>query len=314
MPVLKVYHHGVTAAILPKKNNHERTKRGIVQGWSKSASRNNTRWLRSVSPQSFGGDDQFGIAFTFTIRDCPDTSDDWHTIRTNFIKRLRRLGMLRLHWVTEWQRRGVPHLHGIAFFPYESCKAVDSSGIPVGLGHVITEHWISVAGKYGASPNGQHLKTVTDIKGWFKYLSKHASRGADHYQRSSSGIPCGWVKTGRVWGHCGDWVTDEPHQLSVSNEFYFALRRIVRKWRQSDARSSLSSASKMTIDRNGNLIFNPHWLGAKKRIISARKMLKCNDLKKSSVRGISEWIDSDNLLLIAEMLIVQGYEIYFDED
>lgn len=313
MPVIKVYHHGMTAAIPPRKNNHERTKRGVVHGWSKSAARNNTAWLRSVSPESFDNDDEFGVAFTFTIRDCPETSDDWHQVRTNFIKRLRRLGMLRLHWVTEWQKRGVPHLHGIVFFSNDSCSLFDESGFPVSLSSTIKGHWIDVAGKYGASARGQDLKLVTDIKGWFKYLSKHASRGADHYQRSSAGIPSGWMKTGRVWGHCGDWVTNEAVRINASNEFYFALRRIVKKWRLSDARSALKK-SPMFINRDGWMIFNPAWLSAKKRISSARKMLKCNDFKKSQVRGVSEWIDSEQTLLIAEMLISQGYEIYVPDE
>lgn len=314
MPVIKVYHHGMTAAIPPKKNNHERAKRGQVQGWSKSATRNNTRWLRSVSPKSFGNDEEFGVAFTLTIRDCPETSDDWHVIRTNFVKRLRRLGMLRLHWVTEWQRRGVPHLHGIVFLPKTTqTKMKDDIGIPLSWGHAIEQSWIAVAEKYGASPRGQHLKTVTDIKGWFKYLSKHASRGADYYQRSSSGVPSGWIKTGRVWGHCGDWVTDEAVQINASNEFYFALRRIVRKWRLSDARSAFKEASIPRIV-DGYFAFGKDYLSSKKRISSARKMLKCNDYKKSQVRGVSEWIDSENILLIAEMLISQGYEIYLSEE
>jgi len=261
MPVIKVYHHGMTAAIPPRKNNHERAKRGVVQGWSKSATRNNTRWLRSVSPDSFGSDTEFGVAFTLTIRDCPDSSDDWHAIRTNFIKRLRRQGMLRLHWVTEWQRRGVPHLHGIVFFPVGIESAASDS---LACNRLIAKSWIAVAGKYGASPRGQHLKMVTDIKGWFKYLSKHASRGADHYQRSSAGVPSGWIKTGRVWGHCGDWITDEPQSLNVSNEFYFALRRIVRKWRLSDARKALKDSPIMTI-KGDWFVINPNWLSAKKK-------------------------------------------------
>lgn len=315
MPVIKVYHHGVTAAMPPSKNSHERAKRGVVNGWSKSAARNNTRWLRSISPDSFGNDEEFGVAFTFTLRDCPDSSDEWHKLRRAFIERLRRLGMLRLHWVTEWQRRGVPHLHGIVFFSYSSCLSqTDVSGLPLPLDSVIKNHWVDLAKKYGASPYAQDLKTVTDIKGWFKYLSKHASRGAEHYQRSSEGIPSGWIKTGRVWGHCGDWKTDEAVQLNVSNGFYFALRRIVRKWRLSDARDALKRQPMMKLDRDKYFFLNPHWLSAKKRISSARRMLKSNDLKKSQVRGVSEWIDSENILLVAEMLIAQGYEIYLSDE
>lgn len=322
MPVVQIYHHGVSASILPRKNDHERAKRKAAQGWSKSATRNNTKWLRSVSPESFDNDDEFGVAFTLTIRDCPETSDDWARIRRSFIKRIERLGMLRLHWVTEWQRRGVPHLHGIVFFPdsvllrylslVEDLNELRNELCEQWHTRVVS-CWISVASEYGASKKGQHLKTVTDIKGWFKYLSKHASRGADHYQRSSSGVPTGWIKTGRVWGHCGDWVTDAPYKLNTSNEFYFALRRIVRKWRLSDARTALKE-SPIAICRNGWMVVNPAWLSAKKRITSARKMLKCNDFKKSQVRGISEWIDAHHTLLISELLIAQGYEIYLPED
>lgn len=310
MPVIKVYHHGVTAAIPPRKNNHERAKRGNVNGWSKSATRNNTRWLRSISPKSFPSDDEFGIAFTLTLRDCPETSEDWHVLRTNFIKRMRRMGMLRLHWVTEWQRRGVPHLHGIIFFPFSLIS--DSLDID-SFSALIVDHWLALTNQYRAARNGQHLKVVTDIKGWFKYLSKHASRGADHYQRSSFGIPSGWFKTGRVWGHCGDWVIDEAIRINASSEFYFSFRRIVRKWRLSDARAALKD-SPMVIFRPSGALINPHYLSAKRRISSARKILKCNDFKRSQVRGVSEWIDSENTLLISEFLISQGYEIYLSED
>lgn len=58
MPTIKLYHHGVTAGIPPSKKSHETAKRGEVNGWSASAARNNTRWLRSVNPnfliQQFG--------------------------------------------------------------------------------------------------------------------------------------------------------------------------------------------------------------------------------------------------------------------
>ncbi|WP_213058401.1 rolling circle replication-associated protein, partial [Escherichia coli] len=114
MATLKLYHNGLTAGIPPMKNNHERAKRGEVKGWSKSASRNNTKFLRSVHVPDLTG---AAVAFTLTIRDCPPSSEDWKILRENFIKRLRRAGMVRLHWLTEWQQRGVPHLHGIAYFP-----------------------------------------------------------------------------------------------------------------------------------------------------------------------------------------------------
>ena len=98
---------------------------GRVKGWSKTASRNNTKFLRSVYVPDLSG---AAVAFTLTIRDCPPTSDDWKILRETFIKRLRRAGMVRLHWLTEWQKRGVPHLHGIAYFP-AAYEAATVSGI-----------------------------------------------------------------------------------------------------------------------------------------------------------------------------------------
>ena len=298
MPTIKVYHHGVTAGIAPMQNSHERAKRGVVQGWSKSAARNNTRWLRSVSPKSYSSDSEYGIAFTLTVRDCPESSDEWHRIRNAFIRRLRRDGMTKLHWVTEWQRRGVPHLHGVVFFP-------------VGTACRIIWHWLALTSDLGAGIKGQHLNEVTDLSGWFKYLSKHASRGADHYQRSSVNIPKGWEKTGRVWGHCGDWVTTDAGPLNVTTEFFWAFRRIVRSWRKSDAREGYKKAKDQLL-RKGS-ISTSIYKTSLRRITSSRTMLRCNERKKSSVRGVSEWIPSEHCLLVCDYLLSQGYEILTEE-
>lgn len=294
MPTIKVYHHGVTAGIAPMQNSHKRAKRGIVQGWSRSASRNNTRWLRSVSPDSYTSSSEYGVAFTLTLRDCPESSDEWHKIRRAFIKRLERDGLRRLHWVTEWQRRGVPHLHGVVFFP-------------VGTACRIVWHWLDLTSSLGSSHRGQFLTEVTDLPGWFKYLSKHASRSADHYQRSSANIPAGWVKTGRVWGHCGDWITTDAPPLNVSTEFFWKLRRIIRSWRKADSRAEFRKAQKKGSS-------SPIYRSSLRRISSSRRMLKCNELKMSSVRGISEWMSSENVLLVCEFLLSQGYEVLTEDD
>lgn len=279
MPTIKLYHHGLTAGIAPMRNNHDRAKRGIVNGWSASAARNNTRWLRSINPHFLSGR---SYAFTLTIRDCPDTSDDWHRIRRALEHRLRRAGMIRLHWVTEWQRRGVPHLHGIAFFP-------DDAPHPRHYHNLIVSHWLTVAFSYCCNDRGQHVCDVSDLSGWFQYLSKHAARGAAHYQRSCENIPSGWAKTGRVWGHCGDWPIDEPDQLEVSHDFYFRFRRIVRSWRVSDARSDET----------------PYKAS---RIASARRMLKSADKTIGELRGVSEWITGDLSHLIVDYLRGMGFE------
>ena len=69
------------------------------------ATRRNTEFLMSVKTDQLTG---AGVALTLTVRDCPPTADDWHRLRRAWEKRMVRAGMLRLHWVTEWQRREFP--------------------------------------------------------------------------------------------------------------------------------------------------------------------------------------------------------------
>jgi hypothetical protein len=83
-------------------------RRGCVEGWSAGAVRRHTAWLRSVDTKQLDGQ---GVAVTLTVRECPPMSDDWTRLVKVLQQRLRRAGLLRWHWVVEWQRRGVPHLH-----------------------------------------------------------------------------------------------------------------------------------------------------------------------------------------------------------
>lgn len=255
----------------PRTNDHLRTRRGNVGGWSTGSTRRNIAFLRSVVPDTLictpDGELLHGYAFTLTLRDCPTTSDDWHKLRKAFLYRLRRSGMHRLHWVTEWQRRGVPHLHGCVW------------STDINYDRAILSHWLNISLPYGAGPQGQHVNRINDAIGWFKYLAKHAARGVQHYQRSAENIPAGWRKTGRVWGHWGDWDTRDALKLHVEDSTYYRLRRLVRSWRKADARDS----------------------GDRFRIRSARKMLSCPDRLQSEIRGISEWVDIDTMLLLLDL-------------
>ena len=272
MATIKLYHNGLTAGIPPMKNNHTRAKRGEVKGWSKSASRNNTKFLRSIDKDRLTGP---AVAFTLTIRDCPPTSDDWKMVREAFIARLRRAGMVRMHWLTEWQKRGVPHLHGIVYFPYayEPGTVIDA--------------WLAVAEKYTCGYRSQHVVPVTDMHGWFMYLAKHAGRSETHYQRNPEYVPEGWAKTGRVWGYCGDWPVDEPHALTISDPAFWAFRRLCRGWRKADARTANYGAIKDSEKKRA------------RRIVSARTMLRCNKWGQSAAHGVSEWIPIDASLTAA---------------
>lgn len=234
-------------------NSHERALRGEVSGWTDGATRRNTRFLYSIREHELSGN---GFAVTLTLRECPPSAAEWHRLCKAWIMRMKRVGMIRLHWVTEWQRRGVPHLHCAIWFPPEAHKTALSA-------------WIAIAAQYGATSQGQHARPIDGAIGWFQYLSKHASRGVKHYQRSSANLPVAWQKkTGRMWGHWGEWPARGSVRLELQMDGFHALRRLVRAWRLADARTA----------------------GDPFRIRTARRMLRSNSREQSSVRGISEWV------------------------
>ena len=278
MPICKVYRHGMTMGTPPTRNNHMRGRRDVVTGWTDRSIRSNTRFLYSVDERKLTG---HGFALSLTVKECPPTAEDWKRVREAFVKRLRRMGMIRMHWLTEWQRRGCPHMHAAVWFD-EGLRERD----PFAL-RTIVEHWVEVASAFGAGRRGQHVAYIEDAIGWFQYLSKHAARGLSHYQRSSDNIPPGWTTTGRMWGHLGDWPTNEAIEFRINHKAAAALRRVIRGWRRADARAS----------------------GDRRRIVSARTMLKCNQRELSAVRGISEWFPQELADLALLNLATRGFDV-----
>ena len=269
--LVSAYVNGSTLGSPPPRQDHERAKRGVVKGWSTSAVRRHTKWLYSIESDRLSG---VGLAITLTVRDCPATAADWSATRRSFIRRLERAGVIRVHWLTEWQRRGVPHLHGAVYFP-------TGTSFPDALAILLTA-WLAVAGEFNAQWQSQDVKLIDGVSGWLKYLSKHASRGVKHYQRQGS--PAGWETTGRLWGYSGTWPEVEPMQFTTDRHAGYRFRRMVRAWTIADARRS----------------------GDPKRIAWARRMLACNDPKLSAVRGVSGWVPEHVTLSLIALLIDQG--------
>ena len=276
MPVIKAYRHGMTAGVAPMNNSHLRAPRGIVEGWSSGATRRNTGFLRSIREDQLTG---FGVAVTLTLKTCPAPAVEWHRMRRAWEMRMVRAGMIRLHWVTEWQRRGVPHLHAAIWFETSDTRT------PL-------DAWVDVATAHGAGLRGQNAKPITGAVGWFKYLSKHASRGVQHYQRNPENIPPGWQKrTGRVWGKSGHWPVRPVVRFNLQDQNgdggWFAFRRMVRSWRFADARAS----------------------GDLHRIRQARSMLWANEKAVGRVKGISEWVREDDTMKFLGNLAERGYSV-----
>jgi hypothetical protein len=192
----------------------------------------------------------------------------------------RRLGALRIHWVVEWQRRGVPHLHGAIWFP----EQVDTTQLVAA--------WCWIAKEYHPRASAQFILPIFEAVGWFQYVAKHAARGVKHYQRDSQNIPEAWqTGTGRVWGYRGSWVLDEDDKLHLGDRrgdgAWFAFRRLVRSWRIADARAS----------------------GDVGRIKYARRMLRCSERHVSEVRGFSEWIPRAVAWAMTRNLQDRGYVV-----
>lgn len=300
MPVLTVYRHGSTAGVPPMSRNHHRGKRGEVNGWTPGAVRRNLAFLRSVDERRLTGE---GWAITLTVRDCPPTHEDWRRLVELYLLQLRRQhGALRAHWVTEWQRRGVPHLHGAIWLPEGPTERFSVSS-------VFAQTWLNYAAPYRAGSKGQTVKIIDGVVGWFQYVSKHLARGVKHYQRSSDNIPQGWVKTGRMWGHNGDWPLREPVKLQLNNRGYHILRRWARSWRVADARAGHAQVAQAVSQGGIHRAMLQAYADTRQRISSARTMLRCPDPSLSSVRGISEWISEDLIFRMLQRLSLDGYSV-----
>lgn len=205
-------------------HGHKRTsiaKREIIQGWSKQTSRSNTRALQQMNSTQLLKH-RIGWAITLTLKDCP-TANDYIALREKFFKRLRRRGLIGCHWLTEWQERGVPHLHLSVFFK--------SSNIEISPQDIINQ-WLIVAADYTVSSFAQSIKQIVSPEGWRKYLSKHGARGLGHYQRAAKSIPASWrgASTGRMWGILGDMCLSGVIAGEIGHKQFHVLRRALYRY------------------------------------------------------------------------------------
>jgi hypothetical protein len=194
------------------------------------------------------------------------------------------MGLIRYHWVTEWQRRGVPHLHGCLYFDHE---------LHFNELQKIKSHWSKSASEYVANFKAQDIKIVESAVGWLKYLAKHGSRSKHHYQRSSK--PPEWDSSGRVWGKGGEWPIKLTEHVTDNRKIY-KLRRLMKRWRIADARKPQPFISGDYTYYPDNPVYwsiLPSGYKNPRRIRQARRCLKSNDVKFSAVRGMSEWIPEE---------------------
>ena len=253
--------------------------RGKVNGWTRGAVRRHLAWLWSVDCSALDGD---GYGVTLTLRDTPASHEDWVALVARLHRAFRDAGVLRWHWVVEWQRRGTPHLH-LAVYSAPGWESPISDSV----GGFTVATWLRLAAEYGPGRVAQAVVRIDGPEGWLKYLSKHASRGVAHYQRQ--GTPAGWDGTGRLWGKGGAWPAVEPLAMVIDDPTMRRLRRLVRSYVVAEARSAALAT------RPGSAEARRAW----GRVSWARRMLRCNDVGLSAVRGVGAWVPQGALVPMA---------------
>lgn len=239
------------------------TKRTEVKGWTPASARRNAQWLQSIDVPSLTGTTVHALTLTLPI--CPPHADDYKRKRERLFRHLRNLEPGGFHWLTEWTARKVPHLH------------MTTHGLNDSQCADLLYQWAS---DNDGVLSAQHYAPMT-TSGWLEYVAKHGSRGARHYQRN--GAPEGWQKTGRMWGHGGDWPISDPMVSDIDDAFFYRLRRLVRQY---DAQHYLR-----------------HNANPKQAVYKAiQRGPAPNDVKRSSVAGGAWWLDSDTLCAFLDIL------------
>jgi hypothetical protein len=329
--------------------NKAPSKRGSCGGWSPAVARRNMRFLWSVENDKLDG---VGFSLTFTVQTCPETAKDWSRLVDRLSVALMRgtkvsPSAMRLHWVTEWQKRGVPHLHGAVYFAQE---AVEAAGGPSAMEHRLVAVWTHLAASYGSQKWSQTVKHIYDALGWSQYVAKHAARGARHIQRSSHCLPSGWQgQTGRMWGKSGVWPVAEALKFEFGNmAAYAAFRRLMRSYSKAQARVEMNAARSALVQaqgqagggtarpthslplsspnppaddagaareraQSGSAVGQPKAVSrvrsAARGVSYTRRMLKCPDAKISAFRGMSRWAPAAVIRGMVQNLWDRGLDV-----
>lgn len=265
MPVVTIYPGGSSGGFAGtgRVAGDDGAKRGEIKGWTQGAQRRLVAWLWSINPDALDRHD--GWALTLTVGETPPSAAEWHALRRAFQARLKRHGVELQHWVVEWTAKKRPHMH----------MAVYGAGR---IDIVALVAWLELCDKrdWPVNTRAQHITPITGVSGWLKYVSKHAARGVTHYQRQ--GAPDGWDKTGRLWGHSGEWPIDEPLKLDLERHEFHEYRRLVLTWQ------------KKRMQREGVPAKVWHKLGR-----------QYGDRDKGAMMGVSGWIPDTVSLMLLEL-------------
>lgn len=264
--------HGLKAAV-PGPGNPNPQKRGRITGWSKGAARRNRAFLQSIDLAAVEG---VGFFYTLTVRDLPASAKDWARLIDTWLKWIVRQGATRYHWVIEFQRRGVPHLHVVAYWPKDALAGSVETWAPWGG----IDHWLKLTAHLGSRSDGQQVRMCDRRVELLAYMAKHSARTADHYQRQAHALPHGWQSVGRLWSKGGEWPT-RAEEFEINDVGWFRLRRLVRSWRKAQAMTRLARLH--PADHAG-------LVAARRAVVHARSCLRCAGKPHSRVKPLGLWM------------------------
>lgn len=251
-------------------------RRGIIQGWSRQAARRHTRWVQSVDEDQLTG---FGYAITLTTKLMADSPEELYDTLHKWWNRQKAAGAIRAHWVRENHQDGRPHYHLGVYFDHQLTAKERA---------IVVRDWVECASSLRPASVGQDVKPMPRHRGWGQYCAKHSARSVTSYQRT--GMPQGWSRCGRLWGHFGDWPLVEDKYV-VDGPTALVLRRLLLGWRREDAASSLQkarAAAAAARSVKGQRQAAHHVKCAERRQVALDQMEK-NVLSKR--RGIAEWTE-----------------------
>lgn len=294
MPTITIRAHGVSATRnqtvvnpetgeIVKLTAFQPPERTATKGWTPNVARRNEQRLQQIDFDAIDGVPAF-VTLTMPSGQMSDVSAAmFHGWLKRWLQYMKRHGMSHYYWILEFQASGNPHLHVLAWLDhdwdaleqYHALRSwvnmLNKSGVGARLQGQIWEN-IDTGGEIvvDGEPVPAHPERV------LMYLAKHAARGVAHYQRQISNMPEDWqYRSGRVWGHDRGLPLREQRDYECDYATFWAYRRLVRRWRVSEAQSIVDGERRRAA------------------ILQARGMLKCGRPDISPYRGVSAWIPSD---------------------
>ncbi|MFC2697443.1 MAG: hypothetical protein ACFN09_05485 [Bifidobacterium dentium] len=291
MPTISIRAHGVSATRNQTLVNPETgeimkltaltpPERTNTKGWTPNVARRNEQRLQQIDFDAIDGTPAF-VTLTMPSQQMEDVSAAmFHGWLKRWLQYMKRHGMLHYYWILEFQGSGNPHVHILVWIDHEFdvleqyraliswVNMLDKSNIGARLQAQVWEP-IDVGGEIVV--DGERVPAHPERV--LMYLAKHAARGVAHYQRRIENMPDDWqYRSGRVWGHDRGLPLREQDDFECSYKEFWQYRRLVRRWRLSEA----------------NAITDPD----RKRVavVQARRMLRCSRPDVSPFRGVSAWV------------------------